>query len=145
MTPSLLLAVILLTAQGAPAKAKPAATPAKTGAATECRVCTDAQKAEKTFTENTEKGIDAAVQILEKYQGSKNADLLKKEIDALLKLSALTLPKNDEGQIDDYLYDIYRDHKTEMDESLKSLGEKDRKIIQDSLDHMAKVSEDGNG
>ena len=110
-----------------------------------CVVCTQAEKAKVAFAKDTEKGLDECVALLDKFRPSKDKDLQKKEFRAVLDLAAYVLPKNDEGEVDDLLFSLYEDHKAEIDAELKTMSPGEQKIIRDSLDHMAKISDEGNG
>ncbi|MFN7727523.1 MAG: hypothetical protein ACK5P7_00005 [Bdellovibrio sp.] len=110
-----------------------------------CDVCEQAAKAQEVFKSKPDEGIKAGIKILDTYQAHKDPQLTLQEIHSLTSLAALLLPKNDEGQIDDLFYDIYRDHQKLIDADIELRPEHERKILRDSLKQMQEVSDDGNG
>jgi hypothetical protein len=110
-----------------------------------CDLCAKSDAILKKLKTNEEAAVNEAASLFEKVQLSKDADLRKKEIDSVVSLAADIIPKNDEGQVDEYFFDLYQDHKDEIDTAIKSLPESKQKVLKESLEHQKKISESGNG
>lgn len=128
-----------------PTKNATAKTEREPAAAPGCAVCRKADEITQLFRKDAEKGNDATEAFLEKLTFSKTQATRDEEILAVLKLCALVLPKDEQGTIDEYLYDAYVEHTSDFDHAISTLPAADQKVIKASIKNSKKVSDEGNG
>jgi len=114
-----------------------------------CQLCRSIERIEVEFSHAHGKAIERSINLFENVDLSKNEEVRRREIAALLRLAALTLAKipkeEDDGRLDEYLYDIYFDYQKEMKPAIEKLDPAQRAIINKSIQATARGLKDGNG